>query len=195
MPCPRIFIYYLYDQKWPAFVGKTTNWLWSYKDLRTEAILKTVFQTNTRTEMSQLKAILEDERYRLSTLEEQINDMTELHQNEMTNLRQVCVAEPVLQISIRLGRTGKHQCWCKYQVLYPQKQGFVGFCLQKYNQATGLFSPVVADNVVWWLLHRPNLSSLFVLSVHCAHTFLVWLGYTLRQCLEFNGFSYLETYI
>ncbi|XP_064596972.1 transmembrane and coiled-coil domains protein 2-like isoform X2 [Liolophura sinensis] len=46
------------------------------------------YKTNSRTEMSQLKSLLDDERYRLSTLEEQINDMTELHQNEMTNLRQ-----------------------------------------------------------------------------------------------------------
>lgn len=33
--------------------------------------------------------MLEEERYRSERLEEQLNDLTELHQNEITNMKQV----------------------------------------------------------------------------------------------------------
>ena len=36
-----------------------------------------------------LKQALDEERYRYERLEEQINDLTELHQHEITNLKQV----------------------------------------------------------------------------------------------------------
>ncbi|KAK3087669.1 hypothetical protein FSP39_008959 [Pinctada imbricata] len=46
------------------------------------------FKVKTQSETSLLQRLLDEERYRTERLEEQINDMSELHQNEMTNLRQ-----------------------------------------------------------------------------------------------------------
>ncbi|KAM7360174.1 transmembrane and coiled-coil domain 2 protein Dmtn isoform 1-T2 [Cochliomyia hominivorax] len=43
---------------------------------------------NAQKEVSNLTATLESERYRAESLEEQINDLTELHQNEIENLKQ-----------------------------------------------------------------------------------------------------------
>lgn len=48
-----------------------------------------ILKGSTRQEVSVMKNLLDEERYRSERLEEQINDLTELHQNEMTNLRQV----------------------------------------------------------------------------------------------------------
>lgn len=39
-------------------------------------------------EVSLLRTLLEDERFRVERLEEQLNDLTELHQHEMHNLKQ-----------------------------------------------------------------------------------------------------------
>ena len=39
-------------------------------------------------EMCMLRGQLEEERYRVERLEEQLNDLTELHQHEMLNLKQ-----------------------------------------------------------------------------------------------------------
>lgn len=47
-----------------------------------------VYRVATQSDLSLVKTYLEEERYRVERLEEQINDMTELHQNEVTNLRQ-----------------------------------------------------------------------------------------------------------
>ncbi|XP_033727226.1 transmembrane and coiled-coil domains protein 1-like isoform X2 [Pecten maximus] len=47
-----------------------------------------VYRVATQSDLSIVKTFLEEERYRVERLEEQINDMTELHQNEVTNLRQ-----------------------------------------------------------------------------------------------------------
>ena len=44
-----------------------------------------------------LKTMLEEERYRVERLEVQINDMTELQQHEMHNLRQVRISYIELQ--------------------------------------------------------------------------------------------------
>ena len=41
-----------------------------------------------QSEMSLLRSQLEDERFRVERLEEQLNDLTELHQHEIMNLRQ-----------------------------------------------------------------------------------------------------------
>lgn len=41
--------------------------------------------------MTSLRQVLEDERFKYERLEEQMNDMTELNQNEFSNLRQVCL--------------------------------------------------------------------------------------------------------
>ncbi|RUS77212.1 hypothetical protein EGW08_015039 [Elysia chlorotica] len=41
-----------------------------------------------QSETSLLRSQLEDERYRVERLEEQLNDLTELHQHEILNLRQ-----------------------------------------------------------------------------------------------------------
>lgn len=46
-------------------------------------------QSIAQVDFSMLKSQLEDERYHVERLEEQINDLTELHQNEVTNLKQV----------------------------------------------------------------------------------------------------------
>ena len=43
---------------------------------------------NVNTEMQLLSNALQEERFRVEHLEEQINDLTELHQNEVENLRQ-----------------------------------------------------------------------------------------------------------
>lgn len=42
----------------------------------------------TQKEVSELTLALETERYRAERLEEQVNDLTELHQNEIENLKQ-----------------------------------------------------------------------------------------------------------
>ncbi|XP_060082271.1 transmembrane and coiled-coil domains protein 1-like isoform X1 [Ylistrum balloti] len=47
-----------------------------------------MYRVTTQSDLSLVKTFLEEERYRVERLEEQINDMTELHQNEVTNLRQ-----------------------------------------------------------------------------------------------------------
>ena len=45
-------------------------------------------QSVTQSEMSLLRSLLEEEKFKVDRLEEQINDLTELHQNEMSNLKQ-----------------------------------------------------------------------------------------------------------
>ncbi|XP_021364281.1 transmembrane and coiled-coil domains protein 1-like isoform X3 [Mizuhopecten yessoensis] len=47
-----------------------------------------VYRVDTQSDLTMVKTYLEEERYRSERLEEQMNDMTELHQNEVTNLRQ-----------------------------------------------------------------------------------------------------------
>ncbi|CAG5134621.1 unnamed protein product [Candidula unifasciata] len=41
-----------------------------------------------QTEVSLLRSLLEDERFKVERLEEQLNDLTELHQHEMLNFKQ-----------------------------------------------------------------------------------------------------------
>lgn len=45
-------------------------------------------QAASQSEISLLRSLLEEEKFKLERLEEQINDLTELHQNEMANLKQ-----------------------------------------------------------------------------------------------------------
>lgn len=47
-------------------------------------------QSQMQIDYNFMKQSLEEERYRSDRLEEQINDLTELHQHEVTNLKQVC---------------------------------------------------------------------------------------------------------
>ena len=56
--------------------------------LHTVDILSPI-QSEIQEQFTQLNRNLEDERYRRERLEEQINDLTELHQNEVPNIRQV----------------------------------------------------------------------------------------------------------
>ncbi|KAK2164190.1 hypothetical protein NP493_1428g00000 [Ridgeia piscesae] len=49
-------------------------------------------KTQMQLEFNFMKQSLDEERYRSERLEEQINDLTELHQHEVTNLRQVSVS-------------------------------------------------------------------------------------------------------
>ena len=59
--------------------------------------------------MTSLRQVLEDERFKYERLEEQMNDMTELNQNEFSNLRQVCLLTidselygiPLIQILVK----------------------------------------------------------------------------------------------
>ncbi|XP_036368305.1 transmembrane and coiled-coil domains protein 2 isoform X3 [Octopus sinensis] len=46
------------------------------------------YKNNLHQDLSDLRSLLEEERYRSERLEEQLNDLTELHQNEMTNIKQ-----------------------------------------------------------------------------------------------------------
>ncbi|KAK7487319.1 hypothetical protein BaRGS_00021408, partial [Batillaria attramentaria] len=46
------------------------------------------YKTVTQSEMSLLRSLLEEEKFKVDRLEDQINDLTELHQNEMANLKQ-----------------------------------------------------------------------------------------------------------
>ena len=45
-------------------------------------------QSVSQSDLSLLRSLLEEEKFKLERLEEQINDLTELHQNEMANLKQ-----------------------------------------------------------------------------------------------------------
>lgn len=45
------------------------------------------YKAITRSEMSFLRGLLEEEKFHVERLEEQLNDLTELHQNEMVNLK------------------------------------------------------------------------------------------------------------
>lgn len=45
-------------------------------------------QATTQSELGLLRSLLEEEKFRVERLEEQVNDLTELHQNEMANLKQ-----------------------------------------------------------------------------------------------------------
>lgn len=42
----------------------------------------------TQSELGMVRSLLEEEKFKVERLEEQINDLTELHQNEMANLKQ-----------------------------------------------------------------------------------------------------------
>ncbi|KAL8596778.1 hypothetical protein ACOMHN_053874 [Nucella lapillus] len=46
------------------------------------------YKAITRSEMSFLRGLLEEEKFHVERLEEQLNDLTELHQHEMVNLKQ-----------------------------------------------------------------------------------------------------------
>ncbi|XP_076437977.1 transmembrane and coiled-coil domains protein 1-like [Babylonia areolata] len=46
------------------------------------------YKAITRSEMSFLRGLLEEEKFHVERLEDQLNDLTELHQNEMLNLKQ-----------------------------------------------------------------------------------------------------------
>lgn len=46
------------------------------------------YKSVTQSEMSLLRSLLDEEKFKVDRLEEQINDLTELHQNEMANLKQ-----------------------------------------------------------------------------------------------------------
>ncbi|KAK7091697.1 hypothetical protein V1264_009350 [Littorina saxatilis] len=46
------------------------------------------YKSVTQSEMSLLRSLLDEEKYKVDRLEEQINDLTELHQNEMSNIKQ-----------------------------------------------------------------------------------------------------------
>lgn len=46
-------------------------------------------QATSTCEMSILRGLLDEEKYKVDRQEDQINDLTELHQNEITNLKQV----------------------------------------------------------------------------------------------------------
>ena len=46
-------------------------------------------QKQVAEEYAMLKQAMEEERFRSEQLEEQINDLTELHQHEITNIKQV----------------------------------------------------------------------------------------------------------
>ena len=46
-------------------------------------------QSRMQSDYNGMKQSLDEERYRSERLEEQINDLTELHQHEVTNLKQV----------------------------------------------------------------------------------------------------------
>ncbi|BFZ21083.1 hypothetical protein BsWGS_24122 [Bradybaena similaris] len=46
------------------------------------------YKTQTQAEVSLLRSQLEDERFKVERLEEQLNDLTELHQHEMLNFKQ-----------------------------------------------------------------------------------------------------------
>lgn len=86
----------------PAGSGKSQSAASQYKDIcktilsqlqeRNEEIEKLKERVerleNTQKEFNNLTATLESERYRAEGLEEQINDLTELHQNEIENLKQ-----------------------------------------------------------------------------------------------------------
>lgn len=45
-------------------------------------------KSQLQSDYSYMNQCLQEERYRYERLEEQLNDLTELHQNEMTNLKQ-----------------------------------------------------------------------------------------------------------
>ena len=47
-----------------------------------------ITQGSTHSEMALLRSLLEEEKFKVERLEEQINDLTELHQNEMAILKQ-----------------------------------------------------------------------------------------------------------
>ncbi|XP_025089033.1 transmembrane and coiled-coil domains protein 1-like isoform X4 [Pomacea canaliculata] len=46
------------------------------------------YKATTQSELGLLRSLLEEEKFRVERLEEQVNDLTELHQNEMANLKQ-----------------------------------------------------------------------------------------------------------
>jgi chromosome segregation ATPase len=46
------------------------------------------FQSITQSELSLLRSLLEEEKFKVDRLEDQLNDLTELHQHEMGNLKQ-----------------------------------------------------------------------------------------------------------
>lgn len=52
-----------------------------------------IFQNSYHGEINVLRSMLEEERYRSERLEEQLNDLTELHQNEITNMKQVRIVD------------------------------------------------------------------------------------------------------
>ena len=59
-------------------------------------------QSRLQSDYNGMKQSLDEERYRSERLEEQINDLTELHQHEVTNLKQVSRGHG-LQTGHRLG--------------------------------------------------------------------------------------------
>lgn len=57
---------------------------------------------NFSSEVSFLSAALQEERFKTERLEEQINDLTELHQNEVLLSKWICKALSIYKIDILL---------------------------------------------------------------------------------------------
>jgi chromosome segregation ATPase len=66
---------------------KLQDWRWDLIKLQKPYGINHFFQAQQK-EITDLAVQLESERYRAERLEEQINDLTELHQNEIENLKQ-----------------------------------------------------------------------------------------------------------